>query len=239
MTFVRFGLFVTGKGEAQFLPRLFRVFHSLAPNGCHFEVLARINQRRPRSQGRRLQMAGSGKTIADSDTSDFGIPARNWLHGNESAHVLLIDDLEWDWRDQHTEVFARYRKVFDTVLPESMQRRVAVFFLVMMLEAYYFGDPSALRAVLGIDLGKPEIDLEAIRHPKNELKRLHRGFDEIEHGLAIVERLDLARVLSNPSTCLALRTMFAWVGRALELPADEHPWIFAGQRCPVTGPQLD
>jgi hypothetical protein len=241
MTFVRFGLIVTGQAEERFLPKLFKGLTRRAP--CHFEVIRRIGQRTPRGAGRQLAMAGSGKIIADRDMTDFGLPARGYLdrHG-EHAHVLLIDDLEWDRRDARREVFERYRKVLDTVLFEPGQRRRAgVFFLVMMLEAYYFADPRTLCEALRIEalpMHLRDLDVETIRHPKNELKRLVHGFREIEDGQRIIEQLDLERVLADPGRCAALRTLFAWCLGALGMGTDPSPSGFDGVLCPVTSPQL-
>ena len=60
--FFEFGLIVTGEGEEEFLPKLFR---SLEATGrCSFRVIRRIGQRSPiRSPRRQLRMIGSGKLI--------------------------------------------------------------------------------------------------------------------------------------------------------------------------------
>ena len=42
-----------------------------------------------------------------------------------------------------------------------------------------------------------EGDVETIENPKNSLKRLYHGFDEIEHGREIVARLDMRHILSR------------------------------------------
>ena len=68
------------------------------------------------------------------------------------------------------------------MLPEESVGKVAVHFLVNMLEAYYFADSKAVNGVLGTDLEDFEGDVETIRHPKNDLKRRHAPFDEKEHG---------------------------------------------------------
>ena len=53
-------------------------------------------------------------------------------------------------------------------------------------------------------------DVEQIGHPKGELKRLWPGFDEKEHAGPILRCLDTEHVLSRPTECCFLRTMFAW-----------------------------
>lgn len=244
MTFVRFGLIVTGEGEARFLPELFRLLHRLPSRPrCTFQVIRRIGQRSQRSARTQLVMAGSGKLLPDRDMDEIGLPARFYLqtHG-ERAHVLLIDDLEWDRREGHREHFERYGRAFDHALTTpALRRRAAVFFLVMMLEAYYFGDPEVLCAELGIAELPAElraVDVETIRHPKNELKRLCPGFDEIVDGERLIRRIDVGKVLANPEQCAALRTLFAWCARALGLEWGNGSGFLEGTLCDVTGVQV-
>jgi hypothetical protein len=82
---------------------------------------------------------------------------------------------------------------------------------------------AAGRTVLSCDY---EGNVEAIGYPKTELKKAFPEFDEIEHGRQVVPKLDLDHVLSNPSTCAYLRSLFAWCVRQLT----EH--------CPVYDPNL-
>jgi Domain of unknown function (DUF4276) len=244
VTFVRFGLIVTGEGEERFLPELFKLFHRLpSRHQCTFQVIRRIGQRSQRNERNRLLMVGSGKLLPDRDMDEIGLPARFYLqkHG-EHAHVLLIDDLEWDRREGHREHFERYGQAFDHALmtPES-RRRAAVFFLVTMLEAYYFGDPDILCAELGIvelPAELRDVDVETIRHPKNELKRLRPGFDEIVDGERLVRRLEVANLLANPERCAALRTLFAWCARALGIPWGSGTGFLDGALCAITRSQL-
>src|SRR5690554_5944757 len=130
--FVRFGLLVTGKGESQWLPRMFRVLTTLGA-GCHFEVIRKVEQLGPRTSAKKrtLQMVGRGKAIPNKDAERIGFPARAWLreHGH-NAFVMLIDDLEWDRQADHQQIFERYREAFG-VLSEADRQRVGVFFLVM------------------------------------------------------------------------------------------------------------
>lgn len=244
MTFVRFGLIVTGQGEARFLPELFRLFHRLPSRPpCHFEVIRRIGQRTQRSPSKRLAMVGTGKRVPDRDMDDFGLPARLYLrqHG-EHARVLLVDDLEWDRRARHGEQLERYRQGLDAAITTAeARRRAGVFFLVMMLEAYYFGDPEALCDELQLaelPAHLRECDVETIRHPKNELKALLPGFHEIEHGQRLIRRIDLAKVLAHPERCVALRALLAWCADALGVRAEPSLRFLEGALCPVTGSQL-
>ena len=107
-----------------------------------------------------------------------------------------------------------------------------------MLEAYYFADARAVNAVLGIELEDCEGDVETIRHPKNELKVLYRGFDEMEHGCRILGKLRVPHVLSRKDTCASLRTMFAWICRIIGEPEGETYQLLEGRYSDVTGEQL-
>ncbi len=206
--FFKFGLIVTGKGEQQFLPTMLRALTSAG--NSHFRVLRKVDQRSPRTDRRReLRMVGRGSVIPDKDCEEIGLPARRYLQDDESTLVLVVDDLEGDRKSQRDRVYRRYREALDHTLGPHYSR-ASVHFLVNMLEAYYFADPRAVREALGIELAEPEGDVEEIRHPKNELKRLARGFDEVTHGHEIVSSLDLERVLSNPQTCGSLRVLVRW-----------------------------
>ena len=218
--FFHFGLIVTGRGEREHLPGLFR---SLMATGiCTFRVIRFIGQRGPiTSAKRRLKMVGEGKTIPDKDETEIGIPARKYLSADQCHLVVLVDDLEHNRRAQAQQVFDRYRLALDTVLTDDQKQRTAVHFLVNMLEAYYFADARAVNAVL--DLVPPledyQGDVEAIPHPKRGLKERYSGFREVEDGGRILEGLDVEHVLSRPDTCAWLRTLFAWCVKVLE----RHP----------------
>ena len=234
--FFQFGLIVTGKGEEEFLPTLFR---SLAATGrCSFRVIRRIGQRSPRSVRRRLEMIGSGKLIPDRDADEIGLPARNFLSFDD-RYVLVIDDLEEGRSTDTQQIFDRYRLALDTMLTENQAHQASVHFLVNMLEAYYFADTQAVNAVLGTDLDDFEGDVETIRNPKSELKGLCPGFDEREHGRLIVERLNVLHVLSRADACCSLRTIFAWVYTAIEEPDCEIRPLLDGCHNEITKGQID
>ncbi len=215
--FFHFGLIVTGVGERDHLPKLFR---SLMTSGvCTFQVIGRIGQRGPiTSSKRKLELVGSGKTIPDKDATEIGLSARRYLSGEPCRLVVLIDDLEHDRRGIAQQVFNRYRLAMDTMLPLAQRQRAAVHFLVNMLEAYYFADAAAINAVLELQPPLEDYagDVETITHPKGELKRRYPGFDEVRHGGEILGCLDVERVLARPDTCSWLRTLFAWCVKALE-----------------------
>jgi hypothetical protein len=108
-----------------------------------------------------------------------------------------------------------------------------------MLEAYYFAHAAAINGALGTELIDFEGDVETIRHPKNELKKLSPGFDEVEHGRLILEQLDVIHVLSNPSTCRSLRTLFGWCSKAIGLEFTDVHELRNGSYFEVTRPQID
>jgi hypothetical protein len=68
---------------------------------------------------------------------------------------------------------------------------------------------------------------------------LRKGFDEKRHGAQIVPKLDLDLVLGNPNTCRSLRTIFAWIHRALGLSPGERFALAKGRLCDVTCGQVD
>lgn len=235
--FYRIALLVTGKGEEEFLPRLFR---SLETEGhCTLRVSHRVPQLRPlRSERKKLKIVGSGKLIPNQD-EQLGLLARKCLAVDNYNFVILVDDLEHDRSHQAAEVFQRYRGAFDTILTSEHRARASVHFLVNMLEAYYFAHAEAVNSVLGTDLKDFDEDVETIRHPKNELKRLCPGFDEIVHGRQIVDRLDAEHVLSNPKTCRWLRTLFGWCSRAIGREFTDVYQLKEGQYSDVTKQQID
>lgn len=243
----QFGLIVTGEGEREYLPRLFR---SLMASGiCHFKAIQFTGQRSPiTSPKRKLKMVGQGKTIPDRDVTQIGLPARKYLNDHHCHFVILIDDLEYDRREQAQPIFDRYRKVFDTVLNDEQQRRASVHFLVYMLEAYYFADAKAVNAVLNLNPPLQDYagDVETIRHPKNDLKDISPGFREVRDGNKILEQLDVEHILSRPDTCASLRTLFAWCVNVLaqypyyeSLLWDDKYCLDDGVLSEVTKSQLD
>ena len=135
---------------------------------------------RPKKNRQRLNIVGKTKAIPDK-SAHIGFAARKYINKSEHHYVLLIDDLEHDWKELAVEVFQLYRDIFDVIL-KAQKHRAAVHFLVNMLEAYYFADANAINSVLLTDLKDYKGDVETIHHPKGELKRLFKGFDQIKHG---------------------------------------------------------
>ena len=124
------------------------------------------------------------------------------------------------------------------MLKPDQARRASVHFLVNMLEAYFFADIETVNRVLGTNVEEHEGDVEEIRHPKAELKRHYPGYDEKEDGTRIVEGLDIPRVLSRKETCASLRTMFAWVWRAIGEPKSDVFQLRDGRYYEVTKSQI-
>ncbi len=236
-SFYRVSLLVTGKGEEEFLPKLFR---SLEAEGhCAFRVARRIPQLRPITSARKKErMVGTGQRIADRD-EEIALSARRYLSGGFD-YLIIVDDLEHDHREKAAEVFRRYRLALDTILdPMGWKDRASVHFLVNMLEAYYFADAAAINRVLGTELVDHVGDVETIRHPKNDLKKIILGFDEIKHGRSILEQLNVIHVLSSPSTCRSLRTLFGWCSKAIGREFTDVYELRNGCYFEVTRPQID
>ena len=240
--YFHFGLIVTGETEQQHLPKLFR---SLMEVGiCTFEVIRRVGQLKVITSVERLKALGNGKDIPSIDAK-IGLAARKYLMTDVCHFVLLIDDLEYDRGDQAQQVFGRYRLALDTILNE-LKHRASVHFLVNMLEAYYFANTQAINAILKTSLSDDEGDVEEIRHPKNKLKGLYSCFDEIKHGGAILNKINIEHILSRPDACASLRTLFAWCVKVLETYSDHDCVDFYdkyrlhdGKLSEITGTQLD
>jgi hypothetical protein len=208
----RFGLIVTGIGEEVFLPQLFRILTARAH--CVFTVIRRVGQRSPITAPKRIvKMVGSGQRLPSKDEEEIGLPVRAFLRKHPGSFAMVVDDLEAARRGIADDVYARYRTALDEALkPSGLHSRAAVHFLVNMLEAYYFADAQAVNSAAGtVVLTRDHpTDVEQIGNPKAELKELWPGFNEKEHGEAIVKRLDIEHVLSRPAECCWLRTMFVW-----------------------------
>lgn len=242
----RFWLIVTGKGEEEFLPDLFRGLTARAH--CNFQVLRRIAQRDPISAQKRLiKMVRMGQTLPPKDVEEIGLPIRARLQQFPGSCAIIVDDLEGSRRGFAEAVYARYRSVLNAILnPVGLQSRASVQFLVNMLEAYYFAHSEAVNQVAGaVVLAEDHAgDVEQIGHPKGQLKHCWSGFDEIEHGRQIVRLLDLDHILSRPDECCSLRTMIAWcVARLVE---SDVVWddslsgsyqLHRGCRCALTSDQ--
>lgn len=235
--YYHFGLIVTGKGEREFLPHLFK---GVMQSGvCNFEVIARVGQRRPITSPRRIaKMVGSNQELPPKDFDEIGIPARQYISAKPCSYVLLVDDIEYDHFPALQEVFNRYKNALNSGLGPNAGR-ASVHFLVMMLEAYYFADNSALNSELETLMEPFEGDVETkIRHPKNDLKNLYKGFDEIEHGKKIIQSLNMTTVLGDPSTCAFLRAAYAWCHKAIGLDPGPRFALDRGTIAIVTGRQM-
>ena len=107
-----------------------------------------------------------------------------------------------------------------------------------MLDAYFFADIEAVNQVLGTNLEEREGDVEEIRNPKAELKRQYPSYNERADGTLIVGGLNIPHVLSRKETCASLRTMFAWIWRAIGEPRGEQFQLRDGRYFDVTRSQI-
>jgi hypothetical protein len=241
--FFHFGLIVTGKGEEAHLPKLFKPL--MADGLCTFTVIRRIDQRNPRIYHKHKPQKISTKksrldksiSIPQKDVQDISIPTRQYLKKNPSAYVILIDDLEYERKEMAQQVFNRYRQALDYLLNENQKHRISVHFLVNMLEAYYFADTRAINSVLSTSMTDYEGDVESLRHPKRDLKKLCRGFDEIEQGGQILSKLNVEQILSHPETCASLRTLFLWCWKTMGVALTDKYQLLNGKLNEITQSQ--
>ncbi|NEO88356.1 MAG: DUF4276 family protein [Spirulina sp. SIO3F2] len=208
-----FLLFVTGKGEREHLPKLFK---ELTTSGiCSFKVVEKIGQRRAITSPRRIaKMVGKGQMLPSKDFEQIGAPARRHLQNAPCARLLLIDDLEGLDEADASAAFQRYRRALDEGLREHKER-AAVHFLVRMLEAYFFADVEATNQALALDPPIPSYDQDVettIEHPKSELKQQYfPQYREIEDSGKVLGQLSLNTVLASPERCASLRTCVKWI----------------------------
>ena len=207
-------------------------------------MIRRVGQLDAITSEERLKALGNGKDIPSKDAK-IGLAARKYLMTDVCHFVLLIDDLEYNRRNQAQQVFDRYRSALDTILNE-LKHRAFVHFLVNMLEAYYFADAEAINAILKTCWSDYEGDVEEIPDPKEDLKGLPSGFREIDDGGRILDQIDIEHVLSRPDTCASLRTLFAWCVKVLAkysnydyADLDDKYRLHDGILSVITGTQLD
>jgi len=187
--------------------------------------------------GRKITVVGT-RGVPPGLESRVGFPLRRMLDQHGCDFVILLDDLEDSRRAQHSQIYALYRQIADKML-RGREYRAGVFFLVTMLEAYYFADHETTNAVLGTSLPSPDSDVETIRHPKNDLKRLCPTFKEIEHGGQILTQLNLETVLNDAQTCQSLRSLVKWCVTALREEITDKYQLANGQLCSITSSQID
>jgi len=234
------GLWVTGRGEEEFLPAFFR---SIETTGrCHVVVRRRIGQLSPRSTTKKLKMVGKGQLIS-SRQEEFALNVRGFLQQSPSNYAVVIDDLE-ERQPNHKAVFDTYREPLDRILrQQDLTDRASVQFFVPMVEAYFLADAQATQDALGISIDKIERDPETIRGPKGKLKNycLEAGqsFNERLDGAKIAGRIDLDKVLGNPDHCISLRSLVKWCSRRIGEKDTTRFQLLHGKVCNVTGPQID
>ena len=238
---VKIGFLVTGKSELG----VDKFFRQLATTGgCHFPAHRWIKQYRLKKEAptkpiKPLTPIDSKKKVPDKYFSDIGVPARQL----NCDFVVLIDDLEHDWRDRQSDVYGLYRDALNSAFPKSPSK-ASVHFFVNMLESYYFADHETTNAVLGTALSEHPDDVEDIRHPKNLLKGLvpqhnsGRTFDEVQDGQAIMANIRLETVLQKPQHCRSLRTLVKWLVTAAQTTPPELESPLNGELHPVTKDQI-
>lgn len=238
--FIRFGLVVTGTGEREFLPQLFREIS--ATGHARFFVLRQAGQRAQLTQARIDDYLNHGKLIPDRD-AEIAYDIRRHVK-NVDCFAIWIDDIESDCRASAEAKLHRLTHAMDVVIgtETAPRRRCSAHFLVNMLEAYYFAHIDAVNEVLAMNLAEHAGDCENIVHPKNELKRLANqagvAFDERSNGAEIVPKLNLDHILSNPQTCRALRTLVAWCWEAIGEPRSDKFRLTDGVYWDITAGQL-
>ncbi len=209
--YVRIHLFVTGKGEREFLHGfLGSLLEGFAAGFAEPEF---IGQHSPRKVALKqpLKVVGTQREVPSKLEEKLSLPAYRRLREDSCCLVIVIDDLEFDRAHIAQDVVNNYRLALDKCLQDdSQRRRAAVHLFVNMVEAYYFAHAGAVNSVLGTTLAAPAVDVETLRHPKNDLKLLSPGFDERRDGARIAKALDLDVVLGDPSTCRSLRTLVGW-----------------------------
>jgi len=228
---IRLKLLVTGDTERENISIVFKPL--LTCGFIRFDEPLKIEQLSPRKS--HLLVTGTTKRVMPKRDEQLGGIARNYFMSSGEGEVrllIVLDDVEHDRIGTITEVFERYRCALDAFLcPIQKEAHASVHFLRNMLEAYYFADTNALSEAMKVvhpDLkASPEVyegDVEYIRHPKNDLKRMYGSFDEIRDGKAVLERIEWNRVLSKPQYCTSLRTMFNWCIRYMKNHPGYNEW---------------
>lgn len=70
------------------------------------------------------------------------------------------------------------------------------------------------------------------------MKNVCRGFHVVEDGCRIIGCLSVGHVLSRGDACSSLRTMFAWVYKAIGEPEFELRHVLVGRYNDVTKGQI-
>lgn len=244
---------VTGHAEVDCVPILLRRVLPEWACGAQIEKVRRVPQRpRLRIRGRK-----GGQLIEGMDDHQRLVrEVPKLLGGGKARFFVWIDDLESGEDRQNPQPhFNYYRELMDGGIHEPLRSRCSIHFLANMLEAYFLADTAAVNQV---DIspsgqsGQPQFlsladhsgDCESIKNPKAVLKDAVNQecptskFDEIAHGHAIVRKLNLDHILSNPQTCRALRTLVAWCWEAIGEPRSDKFRLTDGVYWDITAGQL-
>lgn len=208
---IRFQIYVSGRGEEIGITDFFREL--ISTGSCVFVGKPKFfKQIAPKSnQSKRLDRAkptitGTTKPAPDKRIEHFGLPTRSFLSADKANRVLLIDDLEdHDPKDK----LLLLRSYFDPVLDDFQKKRVGIFFLVPMVEAYFLADFQAINKICGTNFKQFQGDPELVGK-KGNIKSEFLEYNEVAHAPEIMKQICLKTVLSNPSTCCWLRSLVDW-----------------------------
>ncbi len=258
---ITFGLLVTGKleeggregGRAQ--ASLADLFRPIRNTGlCDLKVALRFNQWVPEKKEPPLTVRRSPEPKSlPTFKQEIALKVRGWLENGQNRFLIFIDDGERARAATIGEVFADYRSTITALLPEAQHPRVAVHFLVNMIEAYYFADPERASEALGWSIPRIGGDPEEIRNPYSDLieaaGRLGKDYGKKrETGERVLARIRLEEILKNPEHCGWLRAAVRWLVFSLENATDQPEALEAfgfrqlfhlesGKIAPLTGAQ--
>lgn len=216
--YLKFYLFVTGKGEEKHLHKLFSALSEIAPSA--FIVAARVDQLGAIKSSKRLRretVVGTNKSIPDRLFNKVVAPIRRYVTEDPCNFVILMDDLEYERIKDGEKIFERYRELLDKGLGSETSRG-SVHFLANMVEAYFFADFQATNTALALasPLSEHVGDVERIRNPKHEIRKRLPTYNEIEDAGKVLNRIDLRRVLAEKDSCAWLRSCVKWTVEVLE-----------------------
>lgn len=210
---IEFILAVTGHTEVKCAARIVRKSLPNLPRRVEVDVVRRVPQR-PRIRLRNKTPTRS-QIIPDHQKLALDLP--KLLAQNPDRYFLWLDDLEkGEDRQNPTSHYRYYRDLIEGAVTGDFRRRCSVHFLVNMLENYFFGHTSVVNEVLKTSLTDHDGDCENIRSAAGKLNEFAKSvsqssqYHKTTHGTEIARKLDIERILGNPQTCRALRTLVAW-----------------------------
>lgn len=218
--FIKFGLLVTGKGEEQHLPKLFKELS--ATGWCAFRIVRRVSQLSVRQVNiEPLKELGVPKKIPKKHAEQIGLTSRRWLQDGLVDYIILVDDIESSRRSQIDLVYKNYIAIFDKELG-NYRKNASVHFFVNMIEAYFFADSNSINSVFNKAIVDDSDDVEDIKNPKVKLKSIVGQYHEIDDLGRLLNSLSVGHVLSKPDTCGYLRVLFAWCIKVANLHMNKY-----------------